>query len=247
MPFGRNVTGGTASTDLPEFISGLRVIFDATNGISVSTGSAYIQSAAAILVNSAVIAKAGLALAATTWYYVYLFDNAGTADVEVSTTAPAAAYSGTARSKTGDTSRRFIGCFVTDSGSLILRFVQDIELGYQFYVENGYGGQKAVVNGGAAVVQTNVSCAAIVPPVSNCAYFRGRNFDTTGTVGIGPAYITITGTNYEQAVGANALTGSGWGWFFVHLDNSQQLAYYYISGFSTGTFTLSCLGFDLPR
>ncbi|MFP3435921.1 hypothetical protein SB781_39850, partial [Paraburkholderia sp. SIMBA_061] len=55
-------------------------------------------------------------------YHVYLFLDGTTPDVELSTTSPAAPYWGTARTKAGDTSRRYIGSFRTGSTGAVVQF-----------------------------------------------------------------------------------------------------------------------------
>mgnify|MGYP000116654841 CR=1 FL=1 len=71
-------------------ILGLTLRWDAVNGFTVGSGSAWIQSLGYAVDVPNAISKAGLSLSATTWYHVYLYLNAGVPDIEHSTTAPAA-------------------------------------------------------------------------------------------------------------------------------------------------------------
>ncbi|WP_414609310.1 hypothetical protein, partial [Stenotrophomonas pavanii] len=89
------------------YIDGLKMEWVSGTQIRFTSGSAYIPSLGRALALAAAVTKTPT-LAANTWYHNYVYDNAGTADVEVSTTVPAAPYSGTARTKAGDTSRRYI-------------------------------------------------------------------------------------------------------------------------------------------
>ena len=60
----------------------------------------------------------GGGLAAETWYYVYAYDSSGVLSVEASTTAPESSLT----FKTADTTRRYLGCFRTSTGSVALPF-----------------------------------------------------------------------------------------------------------------------------
>src|SRR5215211_2412527 len=70
------------------------------------------------------IVKTGLtSLQASTWYYVYLYENAqAEAAVEVSDIAPSATYKGMARNMIGDNSRRYLGVVLTDAAGSIRPF-----------------------------------------------------------------------------------------------------------------------------
>ena len=63
--------------------------------------------------------EGGGSLAADTWYYLYCYrSGGGSVAYEISTTAP----SGPRRFKTGDTTRRYLGCFRTNSSGTPLPF-----------------------------------------------------------------------------------------------------------------------------
>ena len=105
-----------------DFITGLELVWNSGYSITVKTGAAYIPSLSKVLRAASDITKSSLSLSASTFYYVYLYDNSGTPDIEISTTAPSV-YFGNASVKTGDTSRRFIGTFLTSSISTVFNFV----------------------------------------------------------------------------------------------------------------------------
>jgi hypothetical protein len=105
------------------YIDGLQMQWVSGTALTVTSGAAYIQGLGKVLRSTSAIAKTGLSLTASTWYHVYLYNNAGTPDVEIVTTAPDTAYSGTARTKTGDTSRRYLGSVLTDGSGAIYRFL----------------------------------------------------------------------------------------------------------------------------
>jgi len=79
------------------------------------------------------ISASSLSLSASTFYHVYAYLNSGTPTIEVVTTAPASPYKGTARSKTGDTSRRYIGSILTDASGYIFDFIHNAHTNHISY------------------------------------------------------------------------------------------------------------------
>lgn len=143
------------------YIDGLKMEWVSGTQIRFTSGSAYIPSLGRALALAAAVTKTP-SLAASTWYHAYLYSNAGTPDVEVTTTAPDTPYSGTARTKTGDTSRRYIGSFRTSAASAIFNFVHD-PAGEVFYLEDSSAVPFRVLNAGLAATKTLVSCAGCCP------------------------------------------------------------------------------------
>ena len=115
----QSVVDGAKLWSGPGYIDGLQMQWVSATAVTVSSGRAYIPSLGYYLDAPNAIALTGLVLTASTWHHLYLYDNAGTPAVECVTTAPAAPYSGTARAKTGDTSRRYIGSVLTDASAAI--------------------------------------------------------------------------------------------------------------------------------
>lgn len=102
------------------YIDGLRMVYTNRTTLTVQAGCAYIPSLGYIVELSAdkVLTPT---LAASTWYHMYLYDNAGTIDIEFTLTGPTRYYD-TAYNKTGDTSRRYIGSALTNSSSQFMGF-----------------------------------------------------------------------------------------------------------------------------
>jgi|GEM_PF-1136123 len=147
-----------------DFITGLRMDYVSATAVSVSSGAAYIPSSSSILNVPATITKSSLSLAANSWHHLYLYSNGGTPDIEVSSTAPAtAAYFGTARTKNGDTSRRYVGSILTGAGGAIYRFSHDgDEISYITNVDVPF----RVLAGGTSTTRTSISLAGVIPPTS---------------------------------------------------------------------------------
>ena len=72
-------------------------------------------------------------LSASTWYYVYGSNNAGTLALEATTTLP----DGALRFSSGDTTRVYLGCFFTDGAGRAIPMVQN---GKSYTFRSGYSG-----------------------------------------------------------------------------------------------------------
>ncbi len=109
------------------------------------------------------ISKTGLSLTASTLYHVYAYLNSGTPDIEVVTTAPATPYKGTARSKTGNTSRRYIGS-VYATGTNTLAFWNHMpNVGLMMFTQDQSTSPWRVLSGGAATTETSVAFGSLAP------------------------------------------------------------------------------------
>lgn len=146
-------------------ICGLQMVWNSGTSITFTSGFAAIQSLGGLLSFPSPITKAGLSLSASTWYHAYGYSNAGTPDVEIVTTVPAStAFSGSARSKTGDTSRRYLGSLLTDASGNIYRFGQNgDEINYVVNLVAPF----RVLSGGMATTRTNVALSGVIPVTSN--------------------------------------------------------------------------------
>lgn len=142
-------------------IHGLTLEWVSGTALTVTGGGAHIEGLGRVVAVPSSIAKTGLSLAADTWFHVYLYLNAGTPDVEIVSTAPATSYSGSARSKTGDTSRRYLGSVRTNGSGSIRRFSMD---GTAIrWEEDVRAAPFRVLAGGTASTWTSVSLSAVLP------------------------------------------------------------------------------------
>ncbi|HFF3031918.1 TPA: hypothetical protein ACGCGJ_000388 [Stenotrophomonas maltophilia] len=146
------------------YIDGLKMEWVSGTQIRFTSGSAYIPSLGRALAIAAAVTKSP-SLAASTWYHAYLYSNAGTPDVEVTTTAPDTPYSGTSRTKTGDTSRRYIGSFRTDPSGTIAKFKHNVSNGYVAYLAM----RDLSLNAGTQTTTTTISLSATIPVTSVAA------------------------------------------------------------------------------
>ncbi len=203
-----------------DYISGLGMTRISGTSISISAGACYIPSLGYVLAFPAAITKSSIILSASTWYHIYGYLNGSTPDVEISTTAPAAPYIGKARTKTGDTSKRYIGSFRTDASVNIPDFDHNAQKGEVTYRLPGV--QFRVLSNGAATTATIISCSTAIPVTSRSAYGRVLNLaSTSANFIVGPGDSTVTSTDYFVAVafGGQAVVA------YLPTDSSQQLKY----------------------
>jgi len=171
--------GNNIETQLMGDIDGLEMVWVSGTDVTVNSGSAQIQSTGNLIRLTTPIAVTGISLGNNVWGHIYLYDSAGTPSVEVSTTAPDAPYFATARSKTGDATRRYIGSVRTDGSGNIRKFANEPLSCSIMYLLAGAGTDYRVLNSGTATTSTTVSMAAVVPLTSTLVLIKASNTDTT--------------------------------------------------------------------
>lgn len=164
-----------ANTD---YITGLKISFVSTTSISVGIGSAYVDGD--ILTVSSPIAVSSIT-AVDDIYHVYLYDNSGTPAIELSTTDPgSSAYFGTARTKNGDTSRRYLGSILCTSAGGVQNFSHLPNSGYLSYTN--VATPKRIVSGGTATTKTTVSVDGATPPTATAIQILAINTSTNANL-----------------------------------------------------------------
>lgn len=103
-------------------------------------------------------------LAPNTFYYLYLYENAGAASLELSTTVPVVYANGIARYKTGDTPRRFIAPIRSGPDGSLLQFALDGDM--ITYVGSTNVAPFRMLSAGATTAATTVNLLSIVPLTS---------------------------------------------------------------------------------
>lgn len=245
---GANKKGPNGAILPPGYIDGLQMQWVSSSAITFTSGSAYIPSLGRVLRVAADIAKTGISTAASTMYHAYLWLNGAAADVEISTTAPSATYSGNARTKTGDTSRRYLGSFYTNAASAgISRFDHDATAGYIQYTDQTRE-RLRVLSGGTATTSANASLSGIVPSTSTRAYSRIINTNPSGgpvcfvsNPDLGPAGNVAAG-NYLVSIASLFET-----YMYLSLSNAQQVNYCFSSGSTGGGLYLDVQGYQFKR
>lgn len=231
---GAGADGRAALVQPKGYIDGLKMTWVSGTQIQVSAGAAYVPGPKRIAELAAATTLTP-SLAANTWYHLYLTVSGATVGVEAVTTAPAAPYSGTARAKTGDTSRRYLGSFRTNASSQILNFVH--EGGKVLY----QGSYPQPLTNGTATTETFVSLADAIPVTARVANLRHTNNATNSASRMnnssGPAYPSFL-ANF--APGADA--------FIEFVVNADKTVSYWngVSPTPQGVY-LSVIGYTLER
>lgn len=164
---GKQAAAGSGVINIvpPDYISGLKMIWNSATSISVTTGAACRPSDSLLMMPAALITKSGLTLTASTWYHLYLYMNGTNPDVEIVTTAPAAAYFGSGCAKAGDTTRRYLGSIRTDASGNILQFTHIADM-------IAWASNVRVITAGTATVPTAFDCSTGAGPTSIDLFMR---------------------------------------------------------------------------
>lgn len=219
------------------YIDGLRLTWNSASSLSVSTGSAYIPASGIVINSNSMITKSSLSLAASTWYHIYLFLNSGVPDIEIVTTAPSSAYFGSARTKSGDTSRRYIWSVKTDAAGGIFQFKIDSTGLHRYLLGNALF--RVLSNGQSTVARTQINCGAFMPVTSTAAIFQ---YDNTTEPSV---FVNLS--NPESTVSSMVgISPKASNITAFPTDNSQKVDYFY-STTPTGGFYLDVVGFAIDR
>lgn len=226
---------------LESYQTGCQMVWNSATSVSISTGGMYIPGSNKIVNVSSTLTPTMPSLTASTFYYLYLFESAGTAAGEIVTTTPAAPYKGKARTKTGDTSRRLAGVLRSNAaGTAIFKFGHGAD-GWVRYLEWTSLSPFRVLTNSASAGGTTISFANVVPAI---AQFARANFyadsATLHYVGWGDAVGSPTSANFNLVVEGNKQTSSD-----VELSSSQTLNY--ISSSATVGLTVDCTAYLLER
>ena len=179
-------------------------------------------------------------LANSTWYYVYCYDNAGSLDFEISTTAP----NNSLCTKGADSTRIYLGCFRTLSTGAPI----PVRMKRGRYLYNYSGSAVAdtrALNAGSATSNTAIDLAALVPPHTQVATIRAEVVSTSGA-SINYAYIRTEGESGADEVsipvpGTSAMSASLV--LDVVTDADQDIAYRVSNTGSAPTLTVFVHGF----
>ncbi|MGN6280540.1 hypothetical protein [Frateuria sp.] len=148
------------------YIDGLQMVWVSGTAVTVKSGAAHIPGSGKVVRNDSDMALTGIALGASPFGHLYVYASGGTLAAEVSTTVPAAPYNGTARCKTGDASRRYIGSVLADSSGLLFLFQQN---GDEICYITNVVAPFRVLSGGTALGRAagTVSLSGVIPVTAN--------------------------------------------------------------------------------
>lgn len=224
-----------------DFISGLRLIWNSGTSISISTGSCGTEAGTTYSVTTA-ITKSSLSLSNSTWYHVYLISST---DAEITTTAPATAYLGTARSKTGDNTKRYLGSIKTDGSGNVKNFIHNPFTNYIGYtLHDSDDATHRVLATGTATTATAVGLSGVIPTTALFAYVRVINNSdkilyTSESNGVGGTQNTV-----GLAAGNTAAQNA----FMIHpVDSSLQIWYVLSAAVGVGGAFIDVDGYFYTR
>lgn len=140
---------------------------------------------------------------ASQWRHVYVYKNGAGASIEAVTTPPTAPYQGTARLKTGDSSRRYVGSLWVDSTGLLtpILHVHPGQYSNRIFLLSPNGiaatGVGLILNG---VFQTptviNANTLGIVPTTARVIQMSVDNTATLPVFFSNPDMGTVSATNH---------------------------------------------------
>lgn len=225
----------------PGLIEGLELRWVSGSALTVTSGSAYVEALGRVVDVPSQIAKTSIGFAANTWHHVYLYLNSGTPDVEIVTTAPATPYSGNARSKTGDTTRRYLGSVLTDSAGAIYNFRQNGDR-VDWKVQTGVAPFRCL-NAGTATAETTVSLAGAIPVTSAHVNIYFQNISSQ-IAGFGTPDDSAPGSPFSgmivMDVNARLIT-------LFPTDASRQITYWLVGTPTSGALYADVLGYKFGR
>lgn len=231
---------GVSAPVTQDFITGLKLSYTSGTAFSVSSGAAYVQSLARRLDSPSTLSKSGLSLSANAFYHVYLFQNGGLPDVEADTAAPTAAYFGGARSKTGDTSRRYLGSFKTNASGQILPFQCDTQGIFWYSVQPSTNGLRPISNG-KATSRSTIALSSGLPATATHAVVQVVNSDSSIFVNLGNPSQPSGGVIGVAPGGFNS------GQLIVlPTDTNQAIDYYYSVAPTNGVY-VDIYGYAIAR
>lgn len=227
---------------------GGRVLYSDSSG---SATDVFVSPITRLVLGSRVLSSAsameaplpGGALAAETWYYVYGYDSSGVLALETSTTAPDSALV----FKSSTTTHRYLGCFRTSTGSVVLPF-RSVGGRYSYRASWDTASELQALLATTGVSATDVILARggtaskeLIPPHTRMARVQSTLSATGGeatatflTKGDTPG----TTIRQEHADGIQASME-----FLIETDSARTVQYTLALG-SIGSLTLRVVGFE---
>lgn len=204
---------------------------------------------------SAVSHSSGADVNISQWYHLYLYDNSGTPTIEVSTTAPnSTPFWGTAKSKTSDTTRRYLGSFRTNTSSAIYNALFTgagnlVNVTWKLVIST----EMRALAAGTSTSNTAISLANFVPPGTRQVKIR---LFSNANAGLRTDDDTMTGTDPDGPGGPGSNTGIGYlaaspsgGDLYpdTPCNASQEIRYAFITAPSSGGLYIDVYGYWLER
>lgn len=192
------------------------------NTLDISAGACFDPSSGRVISYDGTTALSAGTLGASQWNQVYIYDNAGTATIQVVNNAnpPSTTYAGTARQGGTNSNRRWIGSFLTTSGSAIyavnveetaanqisVKYIASIT-GSPFRIisagnKASYGAAPnplSLIGAAPASVCSELLCVITVDGATNSDASLDFSLDGTNRSAVSVQYIKTAATSYPSA------------------------------------------------
>ena len=225
-----------AAPDQQGFIIGFKMNYVGRRAITINPGAAYIPSLKKTNISSADIVLTGITFVAGL-NHLYLYDNAGTAAIEVSAVVPEL-YAGTAYRKASDSTRRYIGSVLATASLDLYAFSHDVGLNEITYNEGTPGvAPFTLYSGFNSTTPTLADTAAVAPKQT-----------TTKVIGVCSGGISYFSVSEQLATpgGANWGVQSSNGSIKFPVSRSPATLGKYITWTNAST-SLYCIGYVFER
>lgn len=221
-------------------LSGMAPKWTSNTVLGCGSGAYYVES----LGYAVYAAPADITPATPTASSIYHIYGTPAGAIEASLTAPVAfaTPTGTARSKSGDASRRYLYSAITDASSHFYQFRYQQTINCIRWL-NPNSGPFTVLSGGAAVTSTTIDCSGAAPTTATSLILGVVNLAAAFTLLLGTNDIgAISVSNYFDAVAAMQSPE-----LIFPCDTSQKLAYVYTGTPAGSGLTLEVRGYGLSR
>lgn len=238
-----DMTSDIFSVVCPSSIEGLEMGWVSPSSISISSGGAFIESTGNGYSNiSSRILNIGSQFPSSSIVHIYGYESNGVMEFEASSTEPSSPYYGTARSKNGDSSRRYIGSILKNSSGSVVKFYHSSNTGNYYYLSDINGSGLYILSGGKSASSVNVSARSVVPSTSKIAFSLIENSGTEiafiSNPDIGPA----SSTNILRFFRVNAYADAE-----IILDNNGNFNYSFVSASGGNGLSVWCTGYNYSR
>lgn len=228
-------------------ITGLKLSVGADGKtVTVSDGLAYVPATGRILSQTALSVLVDGVVSA--WRHFYLSNDAGVISLEASATAPAEPYQGTARTKSNDPTRRYLGSLYFGTGGTTMAFTHsqpgDRANRVDFTPPGGAAvAQATLLSLATGTAPTNVNAANIVPVTCRIMYTLIDNSSPSDAYLSTPDFGNVGPNNYLLSI-----KGGQAGQYDVVVNGNQQLTYMLNSVLITiGGLTIRIRGYLFDR
>lgn len=238
-----DMTADIFSVVSPSSISGLEMSWVSSSSISISSGGAFIESTGTGCINNqSKIVTIGSQFPNSSIGHIYGYESNGIMEFEASSTAPSSPYHGTARSKTGDSSRRYIGSVLKDSSGGVVRFYHSSNNGNYYYLSDINGSGLYILKGGKSSTSVNVSARAVVPLTSRIVFSLMENSGSEIVFISNPDVGPASASNILRFLRANAYTDAE-----INLDGNGNFNYSFVSEPLGDGLSVWCTGYNYSR